>query len=37
MKKMMIVMCVALALLAGCGKEEEIPKLLNVDTNGRTY
>ena len=31
MKKMMIVMCVALALLAGCGKEEEIPKLLNVD------
>ena len=30
-KKLIIVMCLALALLAGCGQEEEIPKLLNVD------
>ncbi|MGE7759860.1 FixH family protein [Peribacillus sp. NPDC097895] len=30
MKKIML-FCMALILLAGCGKEEEIPQMLNVD------
>ncbi|RRN71668.1 hypothetical protein EI200_11035 [Peribacillus simplex] len=30
MKRIML-FCMALILLAGCGKEEEIPKMLNVD------
>ena len=39
MRKIIVVICSALILLAGCGKEDEIPKLLNVDltvepTNG---
>ncbi|MFJ7745839.1 FixH family protein [Peribacillus sp. NPDC097295] len=39
MRKMMVVICTALVLLAGCGKDEEVPKLLNVNltvepTNG---
>lgn len=33
MKKMMIGICTAIILLAGCGKEDEVPKLLNVDLN----